>query len=409
MRLGKGEAVASAGIETGSVEVELTAAPGLAEVVREARAGLGLEANRPTPFRTSHGSLQGVVLAGSFPWSDSPLDRLMPRPLLPVAHQPLISYALRWLRESGVGEVTVCLNRASRTTRTAIVEEGGADRAGLVFYEDIVPRGPAGCARDAALASGADTFVVADGNTIPTAVLADVLHTHRTSGALATVVVQQQEPRPGTTCRSRPGGIYIFERRALEAVPEKGFQDIKENLIPRLYRANEHVAAHLMSTRSARVLNLATYLDVNHWAVTRLIEQPETAEGYEVSGDALVHRSAFVDPAARIVGPVLVGPESKIMAGATVVGPVVLGTGCTVAGDAFVSRTVAWNRCLVGVKAVVDGCVLADDAMVNADAYLSDDVKFPARRGDAAGSLPRARPRGIGSSPFWPRPPRVVR
>jgi NDP-sugar pyrophosphorylase family protein len=356
-----------------------------------------------------HGSLQGVVLAGSFPWSDSPLDRLMPRPLLPVAHQPLISYALRWLRQSGVGDVTVCLNRASRTIRTAIVEEGGADRAGLEFYEDIVPRGPAGCARDAALASRAHTFVVADGNTIPTAVLADVLHTHRTSGAVATVLVHQQEPRPGNNCLSRPGGIYIFERRALEAVPERGFQDIKENLIPWLYRADEHVAAHLVTnTRSARVLNMTTYLDVNHWAVTRLVERPETAEGYHLYGDALVHHSASVDPAARIVGAVLVGPDSKIMAGAIVVGPVVLGTGCTVAGDAFVSRTVAWNRCLVGVKAVVDGCVLADDAIVDANTRLSDEVKFPApQRGDA--SVPRTRARGIGSSPLWPRPWRVVR
>jgi NDP-sugar pyrophosphorylase family protein len=350
--------------------------------------------------------VHGVVLAGSFPWSDSPLDRLTPRPLLPVAHAPLISYALRWLTANGVGDVTVCLNRASRAARAAI-ESGEYDGLGLDFYEDIVPRGPAGCARDAALASSADAFVVIDGSVIPTVALADVLDTHGQAGALATVLVQQQQPGPGDNCLSRPAGIYIFERRALEAVPARGFQDIKENLIPRLYRADEHVAAHVVATRSARVLNTTTYLDANGWAVARLLAHPGYVEGYERSGDALIHRGASVDPAARIVGPVLIGPDSRIMAGATLVGPVVLGTACTVSGDALVSRTVAWNGCQVGGKAVVDGCVLADDTTVEANAHLTDQVQLAARPGQAVGRIPRAG--SGGTSALWSRPRQVVR
>jgi NDP-sugar pyrophosphorylase family protein len=365
-----------------------------------------METTRATPFRVPQARLHGIVLAGSFPWSDSPLDRLMPRPLLPIAHEPLISYALRWLKHSGVGDVTVCLNRASRAAR-AVIEEGAPDGLGLEFYEDASPRGPAGCARDAALASSADAFVVVDGNAIPTAVLADLLHTHRNQAALATVLVQQQPLGPGNNCLSRPCGVYIFERRALETVPERGFQDIKENLIPRLYRSDEHVAAHIVTARSARVLNITTYLDTNHWAVARLLEHPEMVEGYVLSGEALIHRAASVDSAARIVGPVLIGPDSKIVAGAILVGPVVLGAGCAVAADAFVSRTVAWNRCLVGVKAVVDGCVLADDATVEANARLTDEVKFPPRRREVLGGLSGAR--SAGPFALWPRPRRVVR
>jgi NDP-sugar pyrophosphorylase family protein len=345
----------------------------------------------------------GVVLAGSFPWSDSPLDRLLPRPLLPVAHQPLISYTLRWLRQGGVDDIVVCLNRASRSVRT-VMAESGPDLLGLDFYEDALPRGPAGCARDAALASSADTFVVADGATIPVVALADVLRTHRASGATATVVVQGEPGRDGATRLSQPAGMYVFERGALEMVPEKGFQDIKENLIPQLYRAGKHVAAHVANSGSPRVLSAATYIDVNHWAVARMVDHSLTLEGYARSGDALIHETAQVDARARLLGPVLVGPDCKINPGATAIGPVVLGTGCSVAIDAVVSRTVAWNRCLVNARAVVDGCLLADDAIVVANAHVCGEIRVPARRRADLPSVMGARVRSIASFGLWPRP-----
>jgi mannose-1-phosphate guanylyltransferase len=179
-------------------------------------------------------STHGVVLAGSFSWNHSPLDRLVPRPLLPVAHRPLISYALRWLRQGGVHDVVACLNRASRGAQNPM-RDAGSDFLGLEFQEDLVPRGPAGCARDAALGTSGDTFVVVDGTVIPTVALSDVMETHRASGAVATVVVEQEQGRGASNRLSHPGGIYVFARRALELVPERGFHDIKENLIPQLY------------------------------------------------------------------------------------------------------------------------------------------------------------------------------
>jgi NDP-sugar pyrophosphorylase family protein len=349
-------------------------------------------------------SVQGVVLAGSFPWGDSPLDRLAPRPLLPVAHRPLISYALRWLADSGVEDVVVCVNRASRGARGPIVESGQTSR--LDFYEDAEPRGPAGCARDAALGTTADLFVVAEGTSIPTVPLADLLDAHRTTGGIATVVVQQEQPGEGNPCLTRPGGLYVFERRALEQVPAKGFQDIKENLIPRLYRAGEHVSAHVVGARGVRVLNTGTYLEANHYAVLRLLRRPPAAGGYGRAGDALVHRTATVAPDARLVGPVLIGPGCRVSSAATLIGPVVLGEACAVEAEAVVSRTVAWNRCTVGVKAVVDECVLADHVTVEPRARLSGAVRRPRlRAAELGGAVPASGMQRVTSSAPWLRRP----
>ena len=332
----------------------------------------------------------GIVLAGSYSWSDSPLERQLPRPLLPVAHEPLISYALRWLEKGRLRQVAVCLNTSSRQARARLEGFEGLALA-LDYYEDAVPRGPAGCARDAAQGMSGDAFVVADGTAIPRFPLADLLRAHHASGATATVVVHQDGRRETGSRHSTPTGVYVFSPRAFDFVPDRGYQDIKEHLIPKLYQEGEPVLAYEVEKACPRVLNASTYLAVSQWMLARLAEQAGGREGYLACGDVFVHRHARVAAGARLIGPVLVGPDTQVMAGATVVGPTVVGTGCTVEPRAVVSRSVLWDRCLVGAEAMADACVLGDDAVLERRARLTRTVKMPQRRALGVPSLPGRR------------------
>jgi mannose-1-phosphate guanylyltransferase len=321
----------------------------------------------------------GIVLAGSYSWADSPLERLLPRPLLPVAHEPLISYVLRWLEADRVPHVAVCLNASSRLTRARLDGYAGLSLA-LDYHEDAVPRGPAGCARDAAMRMSSDAFVVADGTAIPRFELEGLLQAHRASGAVATVVVHEDHASDGGTRRSTPTGIYVFSPRAFDFVPERGFQDIKEFLIPRLYHEGERVLAYAVDAACPRVVNASTYLAVSQWMLARLIEQPVARAGYVAGGGVLVHRDARVASDARLVGPVLVGPDTHVMAGATIVGPTILGAGCTIEPRAVISRSVLWDRCVVGAEAIADACVVGDDATLERKVRLARIVRLPERR-----------------------------
>src|SRR5512134_3977729 len=93
------------------------------------------------------GSVHGIVIAGTYPAAGSALDALVPRPLLPVAQQPLITYALRWMHSAGVAHGTVCANSAARSIRTRL--DAATLGIGLDYLEDWNPRGAAGCVRDA--------------------------------------------------------------------------------------------------------------------------------------------------------------------------------------------------------------------------------------------------------------------
>ena len=310
--------------------------------------------------------VRGVVLAGTYHWSNTSFEDLVPRPLVPVAQAPLVSYALRWLRDGGIARATLCANSASRAVRSYL---GGGSRLtmSLEYHEDWTPRGAAGCVRDAASRTDADTLVIADGTAVPAVNIGLLLDDHRSSGAAVTIVVHHDRQARAGERPLNPGGIYVFDRRVLDFIPETGFQDIKETLIPKLYKAGERVVIHAGLGVCPRVLNAETYLALNNWVIEQIADNPTPLEhwgAYIESGQLLSHPTAWVAPGARIIGPVLLGPSVRVASGATIIGPTSIGADCHVGEDALVSRSVAWKRCHIGVGAIVDGCVLTDEAQV---------------------------------------------
>ncbi len=347
--------------------------------------------------RAATENTRGVILAGQYAWKDSKFDALCPRPLLQVANQPLVSYALLWLAGSGLHDVTVCANRDTRTVGDRLREYLPPDMD-IELLEDPVPRGPAGCVRDAA--GDAETLVVVGGTTVPLLDLGALLANHRASGAALTVVVHLEPGGDGVPKRHVPAGIYVFERRALEHIPRRGFYDIKESLIPRLYRAGERTMAYPVLDWSPRGLDAPSYLALNAWMVERLCESPP-AEGYVRVSGILAHESARIASDVVGVGPVLVGAGARVKAGATLVGPTSIGGGSVVAEGALVSRSAVWSRCRVGEGAATDGCILADGCMIAPGSRVFGAVRTAEPRPRPAAFLPgRFRP----SAPYHVRP-----
>jgi NDP-sugar pyrophosphorylase family protein len=177
--------------------------------------------------------------------------------------------------------------------------------------------------------------------------------------------VVHRERAPGAA--PTPGGVYVFDRRVLDHIPRGGFQDIKENLIPRLHRLGVRVVAYHSEGFCPHVFDAQTYLLVNQWMVQRLFDQ----------GEVLLHPDAVVDPGARLVGPVQLGAGTRVEAGATVVGPTSIGSDCLVGRNALVARSVVWSRCLIGGGSVVHGSVIGNDGVIPPAARMFNVVRPP--------------------------------
>jgi len=323
-------------------------------------------------------SVQGVVLAGVHAWGNCFLEYAMPRPLVPMVDRPLIAHPLSWLREGGITSASICANSETAYLRRHL---GNGHRWGisLDYYEDVMPRGPAGCTRDAVIQNGCTTFVVVEATTVPQILLTDLLEAHRSSGAALTIVVTGADTGSShPDGMLEPTGIYVFSQSALEHVPTTGYQDIKEALIPRLHAKGLRVMTYAVNANVApRITGAASYLAVSKWIVERAAGEKACPQGYVRCGEARLHESARVHASVRWVGPVLIEPGCVIEADALIVGPTTVGQGCMIGERAVVSRSALWLDCHVAEEAIVDHCVLTSHSRIKAQQRLSHMVCLP--------------------------------
>ncbi|MCC7053610.1 MAG: NDP-sugar synthase [Gemmatimonadaceae bacterium] len=339
-------------------------------------------ATLPARADASAAGIAGIVLAGSHHWGDGVFERVLRGPLLPVAHTPLIEYPLQWLRDAGIRSAILCANSATRSLKSVLGETSG-ETLRLGYFEDSEPRGPAGCARDAALMTEAERFVVIEGTIVPTLDFDAMLAAHRASGAAATVVVEFDRRRRGMASgiRRQPAGIYVFERSALLSVAEHGYQDIKEGLLGRLSASGANAAMHEVRGLSAKVLDYSSYAAVSRWLVSRAIERPSFLAHYDRVGDGLHHPTAVVHPTARLVGPVLLAAGARVEQHAVIVGPASIGQRSIIGAGALVSRSFIWDDCVVGEESIVDSSVLADRCHVLSGERVKSATQLPEQFG----------------------------
>jgi len=332
--------------------------------------------------------VEAILLAGVHSWGGCPLERAICRPLMPLADKPLIAHALGWLRDSGLTTARICANSDTQALWNRL-GEGANLGITLEYYEDVMPRGPAGCVRDAVENSRSETFLVVEGTLVPQIDLAKLLSTHRRSGAVVTMTVRDMPGNgPGTVRDWTPVGIYVFDRSVLEHIPSSGYQDIKETLIPRLHAGGQRVVIFPVDSRSSpRVSGVPSYLAVSKWAVEQMARDERLPAGYRRIGDACVHETSTIDPTAQLFGPVLIGRGTTIGEGVVVAGAAAIGEHCRVEAGAAISRSVIWNECAIGPGAVVDHCILTDRAKITAATAIRNAVCSQTQPGPAARKL----------------------
>lgn len=321
--------------------------------------------------------MHAVVLVGGFGTRLRPLTLTVPKPLLPVAHRPMLERLLSSLSAGGVTDAVLALgfnpqpfldafpgDRCSSVRLRYAVEDAPLDTAGAIGF--------------AARAAGVTgTFVVANGDILTGLDVASLVAFHRRSGAEATIslvpvadpsqygIVETasdgrvlrfvEKPAPGTTdSRNASAGTYVMEPSCLDRMPGDAPLSVERAVFPRIVadgglfamatddywvdagrpetfiEANLTVAAHDPSARAvhpgARCHPSAT------------VEQSVVGDGASVGEGAMVRRSVLL-------------PGAQVGAGSSVVGSVVMGR---------VGAGASIEDCVVGADAAVhDGAVLA--------------------------------------------------
>ncbi len=327
--------------------------------------------------------MRAIILVGGLGTRLRPLTDNLPKPLVPIAGEPLMTRTLRRLQAQGVREVVLAVQYLA----AAFHEHYGAGAAlglRLRIVEEPQPLGTAGAVRYAATLHGAlsdGPTLVLNGDELTALDVAALWRHHHQSGGLATIAVRevadptafgvvvsdaagrvtafQEKPAAGTALANTiNSGAYVFERAAIEQIPPAAFAMLERDLFPRLLAAGATIAAYPHSAYSQDIGTLAGYLAANA-AVLQGMLPGERPLGRELAPGIWAATDVQLDPTATLTAPVM------------------LGAGTCVGPRAVIERAVIWERVTIESDARVRDAVLATGSRVPRAAQVVAEAVGP--------------------------------
>lgn len=203
-------------------------------------------------------SMKAMILAAGVGSRLRPLTDTVPKPMLPIAGQPLLVHTLRWLRSYGVTEIALNLHALPQVV-TAGLGDGSQWDVRLRYSFEPVLRGTAGAVKH--LTSFFDErFVVIYGDLLLDINLAALVAFHDERQALLTVGLKHTDTPASQGMierdamgritrfvekpaqwpahqRTANGGVYVVEPAVLAHVPADQPSDWGHDVIPALIAA----------------------------------------------------------------------------------------------------------------------------------------------------------------------------
>jgi mannose-1-phosphate guanylyltransferase len=327
--------------------------------------------------------VQALVLAGGEGTRLRPLTYTTPKPVMPLAGRPFLSFMLDWARSHGVDEVILSCGFMSDGVKQVLGDIYDGMRLRYVIeQEPLGTAGPVRLAHDEGLLD--ERLLVLNGDVLTDIDLTAELAQHQRSGARVTlalypvddtasygVVPTDAEARVEAFLEKSGGeaptnrinaGAYVLEREVVDAIPAGRAVSFEREVFPSL------VGDGLYGFPAA-----GYWIDIG------------TPERYlEATWDLLAGRVHSELPPRDETGSLVY--EGCLLSGAHVGPQSVLGRHCSVGSDSRIERSVLHDRVLVGADAAVVESVLAErvrlgerariepGAMIGAGAVIGDDA-----------------------------------
>jgi exosortase len=299
--------------------------------------------------------IKAIILIGYRDFGRCPLATRLPTALWPVAGQTVLEHLLDYLANQGIKQVAIC--HSSDNISSSEYNHANS-RLEIKYLDEPLPVGSAGCIRDAANKEKDELLLVLPANTLNPPEIDFLLSAHNQGEAELTMFLN-----PGLNNQKQSGqtsGIYVCNSSIIKHIPEGGYFDIKEGLIPVILRAGKKIHAVTLSKHAGNFRNRQQYL----FAINNYLRySPEICRDLELSKNPdsqniWMAADSTISPAARLFGPVVIMSGTCISNGAVIIGPTILGNNVVIGKNSIVVNSVLWDGVQAGENCQIRQCVI---------------------------------------------------
>jgi NDP-sugar pyrophosphorylase family protein len=306
--------------------------------------------------------LKAMIMAAGVGSRLEPLTKHLPKPLVPVLNRPVMDILLEKL--AGIGVTEVIANTFYHAGQ--IMEHYGS---AVSYVKEKTLSGTAGGLKKCQFffTPGRD-LIVLSGDGLTNADLEKGIGVHKTSGAIATIGVKRiprsEIPNFGVVVTDNEGyitefqekpsleqaksdcintGIYIFNYKIFDFIPENTFYDFAKNVFPRLLELRQ----------------------INTFEVSEYWNDIGTLEQYKQSTKDVFNGLCEFEhaPIVRSTGGAYVSgspvPESVRFAGNSTIG-----SGCRIGENVVLENCIIWDNVVIADGVRLSDCIISSNNSV---------------------------------------------
>ncbi|MCL9817226.1 bifunctional sugar-1-phosphate nucleotidylyltransferase/acetyltransferase [Natronocalculus amylovorans] len=317
--------------------------------------------------------MQTVVLAAGAGTRMRPLTDSIPKPMLPVAGQPLVAHTIERAVAAGASRIILVIGYESDQVRTYF----GNSYDGVPIEYTVQPeqRGTADAVRVASQALADEPFVVLNGDALYDIPALQKLYQNgpavgsyrvsnpssygvlQTDGNRVTGVVEKPIDPPSNLINT---GAYVFPAETRDrldvGVSERGELELTDVLQA---VCDAHTVTAVPFERWLDVGRPWELLSANEWLSESLVSE----------------QAGTVHSDATISGSVVVADGATIKSGVTIEGPAYIGSGATIGPNAYIrGSTYICSNAKVGHAVEVKNSILFEGATVGHLSYIGDSL-----------------------------------
>jgi mannose-1-phosphate guanylyltransferase len=311
--------------------------------------------------------MKALILSGGKGTRLRPLALYTPKPLLPVANMPFLSYPLALLKHYGIKETILCTSDNETPYKGLFAEQKKLGMK-LTCSREIKELGTAGALKNAEKHVG-DTFYVFNGDILSNLDLSAMMSFHKKNNALITIalvpvpdpsayglVMMNAENRvvkfiekPSSPIQTRRNdtliniGVYIFNKEVMDMIPAGTPCSVERELFPECLNRKLRVFGFPAAPQTYW-LDIGTpekYLEANMDVIQGRLAGLTPGKPSEMARGkgSKVHASASIHDT-------VIGPRSKIGPGCSV-------RNCVLLDGVILDEGVSLKDCVVGSGAKI--------------------------------------------------------
>jgi mannose-1-phosphate guanylyltransferase/phosphomannomutase len=333
--------------------------------------------------------MKAVVMAGGEGSRLRPLTINRPKPMVPIANQPVMGHIIELLKKHGITDIVVTLQYMADVIQDAF-RDGSEYGVHISYSIEEVPLGTAGSVKLAEELLD-ETFIVISGDALTDFDLTKLIQFHRQHKSVATLTLTrvanpleygvvilgeegqvrqfQEKPSWGEVFSDTVNtGIYVLEPEIFQHFEKGKPFDFSQQLFPFLLERGDPIFGYIAEGYWSDVGSIPDYMRSNADLLEGKVNIP--MPGKHIGGGIWIEDGVEIAPDAQIYGPVYLGQSVIIKSGAIVRGPSVIRDFTVVDERAAIDRSIVWRNSYVGERAELRGCIVEKQCTIKSRAMV---------------------------------------